>query len=364
MPKNASRYNYCIFLHNGIGDLIMALPFLLGLKNGLSPSDKVVVYVKCKISQTLLSYADLGENFEYEVLNRGKILSTCLSLRKQKLDYLYAPQATGDWRMPALILLIRAKNSYGVSSNIAWLNHLAFTKSIKHSLVLNIHRTLHHLKLLQESGFKSEVETSPKLSIPQSLTSEARQKVLSDIESYSNLYICAPGSKPNEYKKRWPAKYFAELANQIITNDKNALIILSGDPSELELCQGIFEQIKTENQSRVLISCLLDIRIFLGLLSLATVVVANCSAVSHIASASGIKVLGLYGPTNPDNTGPISSNLYILRLGLECSPCYSLTPIYLGCEERECLKNMIPLQVYKTLIDFKDGLIHNPSKWL
>lgn len=364
MLKNTAQYNYCIFLHNGIGDLIMALPFLLAIKNELSPTDKVVVYVKCKISQTLISYADLGENFEFKVLNREKILSTCLILRKQKLDYLFAPQATGDWRMPALILLIGAKNSYGVSSNIPWLNRLALTKSIKHSLELNIHRTIHHLKLLKECGFKCKVDISPKLSIPRLLIDEAQQNILSGIESYSNLYIYSPGSKLNEYKKRWPAEYFAELANQTIANDNDALIVLSGDPSELELCQGIFEQIKKKNQSRVLITCLPDIRIFLGLLSLATVVVANCSAVSHIAAASGIKVLGLYGPTNPDNTGPISSNLYILRLGLECSPCYSLSPLYLGCEERPCLKNMMPSQVYKTLIDFKEGLIQNPNKWL
>lgn len=362
--KNTSQTNYCIFLHNGIGDLIMALPFLLGLKNELSSLDRVVVYVKCKISKTLLSYADLGENFEFKILNREKILSTCFILRKQKLDYLFAPQATGDWRMPALILLIGAKNSYGVSSNIPWLNHLAFTKSIKHSLELNIHRTIHHLKLLKESGFKCEVDISPKLSIPQSLTREAKQKILNGVDEYSALFVLAPGSKPNEYKKRWPAEYYAELSNLIISNDNDALIVLSGDPSELDLCQSIFENVREDARSRVLIACLPDIHIFLGLLTLATVVVANCSAVSHIATALGIKVLGLYGPTNPDNTGPISPYLYIHRLGLECSPCYSIYPIYLGCEARPCLKNMMPSQVYRRLIDFKEGLIESTNKWL
>lgn len=364
MLKNTSKYNFCIFLHNGIGDLIMALPFLLALKDELCPTDRVIVYIKCKISKTLLSYADLGSYFEYKILNRDKILSTCLSLRKQKLEYLFAPQATGDWRMPVLILLIGAKNNYGVSSNISWLNRLAFTKSIKHSLELKIHRTIHHLELLKKSGFKCEVDLSPKLSIPQSLTNEARKTLLSDIYSYSDIYILAPGSKASEYKKRWPAEYFAELSNQIIRSDKDALVIISGDPSELELCQSIFERVHKEAQSRVMIACLPDIRLFLGLLSLATAVIANCSAVSHIATALGVKVLCLYGPTNPDNTGPISPHLYVHRLGLECSPCYSVRPLYLGCEERPCLKNMMPSKVYDTLINFKEGLIKHNNKWV
>lgn len=342
----------------------MALPFLSGLNNELASLDRVVVYVKCKISKTLLSYADLGENFEFKILNREKILSTCLMLRKQKFDYLFAPQATGDWRMPALILLIGAKNSYGVSSNIPWLNNLAFTKSIRHSLELNVHRTIHHLKLLKESGFKCEVDISPKLSIPQSLIGEAKQKILNGMGEYSALYILAPGSKPNEYKKRWPAEYYAELSNQIISNDKNALVIISGDPSELDLCQSIVEHVLEDVRPRVSIVCLPDINIFLGLLTLAAVVIANCSALSHIATALGVKVFGLYGPTNPDNTGPISPNLYIHRLGLSCSPCYSIYPIYLGCEARPCLKDMLPLQVYRKLIDFKEGLIESKNKWL
>jgi heptosyltransferase-2 len=42
----------------------------------------------------------------------------------------------------------------------------------------------------------------------------------------------------------------------------------------------------------------------------------------HVAAALGRPLVVVYGSTDPAFTPPLNSNSRIVRLGLECSPCF------------------------------------------
>jgi heptosyltransferase-2 len=61
----------------------------------------------------------------------------------------------------------------------------------------------------------------------------------------------------------------------------------------------------------------------------------------HVAAAAGSAVVAIYGSSDPSFTPPMTSDARILRLGLECSPCF----------KRDC-----PLGHTACLVDLKPEL--------
>lgn len=146
------------------------------------------------------------------------------------------------------------------------------------------------------------------------------------------LLVLAPGSEFGP-SKRWPAKYFAEIANtKIIAGWKVWLLGSAKD-----------EMISAEVQSLTNNRCIdltgkTSLTEVVDLLSLATMVVSNDSGLMHMAAALQRPVVGIYGSTPADVTPPLSKQSAALSLGLSCSPCY----------QREC-----PEGHWRCMLDLK-----------
>jgi len=69
--------------------------------------------------------------------------------------------------------------------------------------------------------------------------------------------------------------------------------------------------------------------------------VGNDTGLMHVAAATGVPVLGLYGPTAPDET-PLSALGATISLGLPCAPCRART-CPLG--HRRCMSELLPQMV-------------------
>lgn len=129
--------------------------------------------------------------------------------------------------------------------------------------------------------------------------------------------VLAPGAK--WANKRWPAPYFAELAD-LLTCDCRARIILVGTAADLAIGEEIRQKAKFSHDLTSLIgqTCLSELT---AVIKDADLVVTNDSGPMHLADAHGVPTLALFGPTTPARTGPYRTRHAVLQASLPCIPC-------------------------------------------
>lgn len=118
-------------------------------------------------------------------------------------------------------------------------------------------------------------------------------------------------------KKRWPAASFSALINKLI-KELNAGIIIVGSKDDVPIA----EEISSMVHERIAIAAgQTSIKTLAALLGKINLLITNDSGPMHIAAAMGTPVVALFGPTDPELTGPYGRGHVVLRKNLECSPC-------------------------------------------
>ena len=117
--------------------------------------------------------------------------------------------------------------------------------------------------------------------------------------------------------KRWPARYFAELAQGLAAHGCSIWLIGSQNDrqagAEIEqaaggVCRNLCGETTLTEAIDLLATC--------------SLVVSNDSGLMHVAAALGRPLVALYGSSSPDYTPPLSADARILKLDLPCSPCF------------------------------------------
>jgi heptosyltransferase-2 len=126
----------------------------------------------------------------------------------------------------------------------------------------------------------------------------------------------APGAEYGP-AKRWPARYFGELAQGLAAHGCTVWLIGSRNDrqagAEIERHSGgVCRNLCGETTLAEAID----------LLASASLVVSNDSGLMHVAAALGKPLIALYGSSSPAYTPPLSPNARVLKLDLPCSPCF------------------------------------------
>ncbi len=150
------------------------------------------------------------------------------------------------------------------------------------------------------------------------------------------LALC-PGAEFGE-AKRWPENHYAALAQQRIA--QGAQVWLFGSAKD----HPVGEQIRGLLPAALRDQCLnlagqTSLADAVDLLALAEAVVSNDSGLMHVAAALARPLVVLYGSTSPGFTPPLADQVRILRLGLDCSPCFQ-RECPLG--HLKCLRDLAP----------------------
>lgn len=146
------------------------------------------------------------------------------------------------------------------------------------------------------------------------------------------LGLC-PGAEYGE-AKRWPAEYYAEVANAAIA--KGWQVWLFGSDKDIPVTTQINQL--TQDQC-VNLGGRTKLGDAIDLMALCHTVVSNDSGLMHVAAALNKKLVAIFGSSDPYHTPPMHPNAVIEYLKLDCSPCFERT-CPLG--HLHCLRQITP----------------------
>jgi len=159
------------------------------------------------------------------------------------------------------------------------------------------------------------------------------------------LVLC-PGAEFGD-AKRWPAKYYAEVAEAKIRQGWQVWIFGSKNdhPGGEEIRQYLIPGLREEVYNLAGETSLAQA---IDLMSCASAVVSNDSGLMHVAAALNLPLVAVYGSTSPDFTPPLADQVAIVRTGIECSPCFDRTCRF---GHYDCLRLLKPALVIDALTE-------------
>lgn len=153
-----------------------------------------------------------------------------------------------------------------------------------------------------------------------------------------------PGAEYGE-AKRWPAAYYAEVANAAL--DKGWLVWLFGSEKDMPVTDTINRLTQNRCQDwggKTKLSEAID------LMALCDTVISNDSGLMHVAAALDKNLIAIYGSSDPHHTPPMNPKAVIEYLALECSPCFKREcPLTAPGQKLACLEGITPQRIIQVL---------------
>ena len=342
---------------SGIGDALMFTPALKLLRSTLPVAqiDALVMYKGAE--DVLKNNPNINNIFRFDFLSEGVFssLKFVLSLRK-KYDVSVNVYPSNRKEYNIISFLTGAKNRGAVKYLRKDFSNLGFLNNIKVKENDSVHNAQTNIKLVENlTGLKFEDEPPLELFLTDDDINFANIFFGSN-KINENDFVTGfhPGcaTLKNHIKRRWEPEKFAELGKKLI-DEHNARILIFGGPDELQLKESINKKI---NSSKAIVVETDSILQSAAIMKRCNLFVTNDSSQMHIASALKRKVVAIIGPTNPHFIHPWKTEHKIVRLNLDCSPCFFYSPRPLICSRNDvqfkCIKELSVDMVYDAIKSF------------
>lgn len=312
---------------SSLGDIIHSLPFLNALKE--TYPELKIHWIVAKGFEEILEGHPLIEKLylvdkeRWKSLKLTNIVNDFNQLRKklrhQKYDY--AVDLQGLLRSGIMTWLSGAKVKVGFRE-ARELSSLFY--DLKVSASFENHAVDRYLEVAKFLGTKFNKVKFP---LPEPET----PRWLSKFEEYA---VIIPSARWQS--KQWPLPYYVEVINRLPYK-----FLVTGSKADQSLAQKIEEYSRGKAISVAGKTTLRElISVFKGSLFVLT----PDTGTMHLAVASEAKVIALFGPTDPNRTGPYGEGNIVLKSSLPCSPCFRKT-----CGDQKCMRELTPEQVIEKI---------------
>ncbi len=149
-----------------------------------------------------------------------------------------------------------------------------------------------------------------------------------DFQASGPLVALNPGAFAEH--RMWPADRFVALARRL-KDELDARIVVVGGPDDVDLAEGIVRDADVNALCTAGKTSLLQLA---GVLSHCEALVTGDTGPQHMAYALGKKVVALFGPANPESTGPYGDEHIVIQKPFDCQPCYA----HPTCDDYPCMK--------------------------
>jgi len=308
-----------------LGDVINTFPLAIALKQQMACE---IHWLVAPLSHSLVARHNCIDKAILFNKKRGvqAVLKTIRQIRETRYDIVFDLQRI--LKSGCFTLAAKAQRRIGFDKNrckeLSWLfpfERIRPSDSQRHMLVQYM-EFLEHLDICNHSV---------QWDIPR--VKKANQIVGTLPEQYLVLNVGA-----TKMCNLWASDSFAELSDQI-ADCFNIVCVLTGGAEDID--RGIQIQKKAASPMINLIGKT-DIHELVEVLANAVGTVSCDTGPMHLASALGTPVISLFGPSNPQRTGPYQGQ--VIQKSIACSPCNKKR-----CNAPICMESITPQDVMDCL---------------
>jgi heptosyltransferase II len=327
-----------------LGDTILTVPFLRNLRRA-QPNAKIDVLVGPVSGQVLLGCPYVDEFIEFDTTrfhkyDRGSgkkksYFSYLFEIRKRKYDAVFVLKRSLSSAFLAFASGASVRAGYATEGRSMLLTHRVPWNT-------DIHEVDSVLNVLESVGIPA-VDKHLEAWISEEETASMLDKV-KDLHSHKHrMLIHAAAAHPD---KTYPLPLWAEVI-KALHNEFGTTPFFSGDRADRETYEELerLSGVKSVNMAGEL-----TVRESMALYKEMDLAVCVDSGPAHLACATGIPTVTLFGPTDPNRwrpLGPLTQAVYDETL--ECRPChYKKT-----CDDRrQCLTELAPAKIIEASRQF------------
>lgn len=272
-----------LYRNGGIGDVMHTLPLVKYLRKKY-PTSSIEYLTSSSIGDLLESHCSYIDKV-WRVNKKNKRQS-CLEIVKDssRIDYFFNLHNSLNFYFINLFIFKARK-------------YFQYKKDKSIHAVINFARTYDPLI----SAFELDVKT---------LSEKEAGELLKRYSLKENKYICiVPGVGKIRIHRRWPFENWLSMAKKFLYLNPDMKVVFMGGEDEMKMF---------ENSLNALGERSVDLMGKLNLVDTAKIISKSSKIIScdtgllHIASALSKSVIGLYGPTLPERTGPFASDYKIM----------------------------------------------------
>jgi len=323
---------------NWMGDVIFSIPVFKALKKAYPQAILTCLAVprvrgileQSPYVDNILSYDEKGEDrtpwAKWKLIQR---------IREQQFDVAFILHRSLTRALLVFLAGIPQRIGYDTKGR-GWL----LTKRIRMPQE-KLHRCDYYLKIIEEYGIKVDDRICD-LQLPEKEV-YVMERLLESYGISRDDFVIVVHVGGNWNLKRWPADYFAMLIRRLV-KDYQAKIVIPGTHDDSSLAELISQKSKV---NPVILTGQTNLKGLMALMRRANLVISSDSGPIHLASGLGTDVIGLFGPTRHEITGPRGKGkVFILQNDVGCNrhPCY-----YLECPDNSCMQSITVDHVLKTI---------------
>ena len=311
----AAFKNILVFSPNWVGDTIMALPMVAGLRTAL-PTARLVVVANPRVAPLWKNNPNIDQLWNLETTGgRGWLNQLRLFPTIKRGNFDVALILPHDFASAAVTWFARVPVRVGAAvGGRGWLlthsqsNHL----DQRHQPLIE-----NYLNFLRQIGWEPG-RPAPALPIDPAAQIAADENLAAHgIQPGDRIIGLAPGATYGP-AKRWPPERFAELADRL-AQEYQAKVLVLISPQE----QSLGREIRSlTRQAPVFWDQSFPLLEVAALMKRCHLFIANDSGLMHMAAAVGTPVIAIFGSTSPTWTAPAGAGHIILHKPLACSPCF------------------------------------------
>lgn len=348
LSDREKRLRILVLCLPGIGDTLLFTPALRFLRRHF-PEARITVMVMFRGSLQVLEENPHADHLIlWEFLKEGlfRSLKFLWSLRRQHFDISIMAYPANRIEYSLVHLIIGAGRRYGHRYHHRDLSSL----NILHGHTVREdderHNVEENLALLQLLGVETESPDGLELYLSPQDRAWARRWLQEQGLAETRLIGLHAGTAElkNQARRRWPVERFAELSDRLAERFGTRSLIFGG-PEEEDLKKRLRDGMSRPG----LIVSGTTMRQTAALIAHCDLFISNDSALMHTAAAMKVPCAVIFGPTNPKWVYPYGTVYRIVRLNLDCSPCFYYSARPLACRRGDfpCIADLDVEQAFQ-----------------